>query len=388
MEWFTLDENLRREHLIEGFESFIWTERYSSYGDFQILIKSTPASRALYVKKQRIGMVGSQYTGVIETVIDATETDGSRKLQITGSFMERLLDDRVAFSVMDGLTGTPNWVMTGTAGEIARYMFMQVCFYGVLSPKDTIPFFTYGFLNPPGNIPESSDEITVTAAPDTLYNSTKALCDTYSLGFRLVRNGDAGEIYFEVYTGNDRTSTQDIFPAVIFDPSLETLENQSVLSSSALIKTVAYVFAQNGAAVVYAPNAIISATGSERRILLVNSANQGPAGDALVTALASEGKIALAAQRDLYIFDGQTPQHIPYVYGVDYGLGDLVEERNSDGFGNYMLVTEQIFVSDNAGERSYPTLTISQGITPGSWDGWEGATYWDDVDAGIHWDDL
>jgi hypothetical protein len=37
MEWYTLDDALRRDQVIEEFNSFIWTERYSAWGDFQII---------------------------------------------------------------------------------------------------------------------------------------------------------------------------------------------------------------------------------------------------------------------------------------------------------------------------------------------------------------
>jgi hypothetical protein len=104
--------------------------------------------------------------------------------------------------------------------------------------------------------------------------------------------------------------------------------------------------------------------------------------------LQQEGLIALAAQRTVYSFDGQLPASQPYVYGVDYNLGDIVEERNEDGFGNLMMVTEQIFTSDNQGERAFPTLSISLAITPGSWVAWDGADDWADVPTSIHWADL
>ena len=61
------------------------------------------------------------------------------------------------------------------------------------------------------------------------------------------------------------------------------------------------------------------------------------------------------------------PQNSTYKYGVDYGLGDLVELRDSSGNINVMRVTEQIFVSDKEGIRSYPTLTFDMLITPGTW---------------------
>jgi hypothetical protein len=69
-------------------------------------------------------------------------------------------------------------------------------------------------------------------------------------------------------------------------------------------------------------------------------------------------------------------------------LGDVVEERDTGGFGNQMRVTEMIFTSDNTGEKAYPTLSINNVITPGTWSAWDQTQVWSDVDAAIHWGDL
>ena len=388
MEWYTLDDALRKDQVIEGFVSFIWTERYAAFGDFQIITKSTFENRSLLLTGTRLAMAGSTYVMVVDTVEDDTDEDGTRNITVTGKSFEALLDDRVAMPALGNLAETPAWVLTGTPGDIVRQMFHEICQFTVLDPLDTIPFYVPGTLLPEGNLGESSDVITVTAAPDTLYNTIQKICNTYNLGFRLVRNGELGQIYFEVYVGNDLTSDQSTLPAVIFDPNMDNLEKISQLTSTATIKTVAYVFAQNAAVVVYAPSSLESDSGSDRRVLLVNSSNNDDAGPDLNTALMQEGLIALAAQRTVYSFDGELPQSVPYIYGQDYKLGDLVEERNSDGFGNQMIVTEQIFASDNTGERAYPTLVVSQLITPGSWAAWDGAEDWGEVDSSVHWSDL
>jgi Siphovirus ReqiPepy6 Gp37-like protein len=388
MEWYTLDFSIRKDEVIENFESFIWTERYSAYGDFQIVTKSTLQSRNQLAEGTWLGMKGSKYVMIIDTVSDDTDENGVRNITVTGSSLEKLLDDRVAMPALANTTTTPNWILTGAPADIARQLFSQICVSGALSQNDTIPFYHLGTLSPAGGIPEPTDIITVTFSPDTLYNSLKSICDTYGLGFRLIRNGELSQIWFEVYTGTDMTSTQTLKNPVIFDPNMDNLEKISLLTSTATLKTVAYVFAQNGVEVVYAPTANPNDTDINRRVLLVNSDNDLVAGAPLTQALQQEGQLALAAQRKVYSFDGELPPSANYVYGKDYHLGDLVEERNSDGYGNQMLVTEQIFSSDNTGEKTYPTLALSQTITPGTWLAWDADQVWQDVDPSITWGSL
>jgi Siphovirus ReqiPepy6 Gp37-like protein len=388
MQWYTLDSALRRDSVIEDFESFIWTERYSTYGDFSIVIKSTLQSRNLLTTGTWITRAGSTYVAIIETVEDATDDSGTRNLTVSGRFLEALLDDRVAMPTLTDTTTQPNWVLTDTPGNIIRTMFTTVCVDGGIDAKDSIPFYHSGTLLPAGGLDEDSSIITVTAAPDTLYNTIQKIANTYFLGFRFVKDGDAGNIYFEVYVGTDLTSDQTDNPPVIFDPNLDNLEDINQLTSTQPVKTVAYVFATNGSATVYATTADPDAVGADRRVLLVNSSNSADAGPDLDSALQAEGQLALASQRILYQFTGELPQNIPYVYGVDYHLGDKVEERSSDGIGNQMLVTEQIFSSDNTGERQYPTLTITEVITPGTWVAYDPTIDWSEEDDSVHWSDI
>lgn len=386
LDWFTLDASLRRSQLIEGYTSSIWTERYNTAGDFQIVIKSTPQSRALLTPGTRLGLNMSKYVMVVDTVDDKTDDQtNERNITVTGKSLENMFNDRVAMPAISDTTTNPNWVVTGKPGDVIRYMVNQICVVCILDEHDTIPFYRLGILLPPGNIPEPSDSIVITAQPDTLYNTITQIASTYGLGFRLIRNGDAGEIFFEVYMGNDLTSSQTILNPVIFDPNMDNLDGIEVITSSALVKTVAYVYATNGSAVVYAPGADSNAYDAGRRVLIVNSDNDADSGDALTAALKQEGLIALASQTLVYSFDGEMPASAPYVYGVDYNLGDLVEERNSDGYGSQMVVTEQIFSSDNTGTRSYPTLTLLETITPGTWASWDSNQQWSDVDESVDW---
>ncbi|HEY2455586.1 MAG TPA: hypothetical protein VGI71_23825 [Scandinavium sp.] len=388
MEYYTLDDSLRRNEVIEGFESVIWTERYFAFGDFQIITKSTVSSRSQLAPETWITRKGSNYVAIVDTVTDDTADDGTRLITVTGKTLEALLDDRVAMPALTDTTTTPNWVLSGTPTVIANELFNAVCVRTVFDTHDSIPFYTFGTLLPTGSIPQPTDNITLTAAPDTLYNTLQKLCSTYNLGFRLVKDGDKGRIYFEIYTGNDLTTGQTVRKPVIFGPNMENLSKISYLSSTAPFKSVAYVFAQNGSRMVFAPGANLSGSGRDRRVLLVNSNNNGVAGPDLDAALQQEGMMALAAQRNIYSFDGQLPPNSPYIYGTDYNLGDVVEERNDLNQGNFMLITEQIFSSDNTGEHAYPTLTLVDTITPGSWNAWPGTQVWDDVDPSVHWDDL
>lgn len=362
MDYYTLDSStFKRDGIIEGFTSMLSTERFSAWGDFSLVTPSTAAFRSQLPVGKWIIRDGSTYPMKIETLDDKTDTTGQRVITFTGRSMESLLDARVAMPAFAGLSGTPTWNITDTPGNVARTVFTGICVSGDLNAHDTIPFYHSGTLLDTGNIPEPSTTVAFALTPGTLYNTLKTqICDVYGLGFRLVRNGDLGQVYFEIYTGHDLTSDQTTLPAVIFSEDFENLFAVERLTSDALDKTVAYVFAQNGTAVVYAAGHSSSESGFDRRVLYVDASDINLAAGAPLTAAMNQRGLQMLMQNTaIYQFDGQIPQLGSYTYGVDYGLGDIVEERDADGTTTQMRVLEQIFVSDDQGDRSYPSFSVT-----------------------------
>lgn len=388
MEYYTLDDNLRRQDLIQDYQSFIWTERYNSPGDFEIVTAATFANRSQLAVGTWITRAGSNYFARVDTLEDAEDSSGVRLLSAKGMFFEQILEDRAAIAALTDTTTTPNWTLTGTPRQIIQELFDAICVRCVLSQNDKLPYYTFGTLLPTGNISEPTDTITVSLQPQSLLSAISQLCQQYNYGFRLVKEGETGHVYFEIYLGNDLTTKQTLYPPVIFDPDLDNLAEITVLSSAAGYKNVAYVIAANGFQVVYSPDVNPTVAGGDRRVLLVSSSNSDPAGQTLNVSLQAEGQLALAAARKVYAFDGKLTPNIGYIYGRDYNLGDLIEERNSDNFGSRMIVTEQIFASDQNGEMAYPTLTLLDSITPGSWGAYHPVTQaWQDVPTSVAWQD-
>jgi hypothetical protein len=175
---------------------------------------------------------------------------------------------------------------------------------------------------------------------------------------------------------------------VVFSPELESLQNTTELTSIANYKNVAYVFSPAGYATVYPPDVNPDTEGFQRRVMVVDASDITSDNPDVTSALEQRGAEALAQQRSFRAFDGEINPNSTYKYGTDYFLGDLVEMRNTDGVTNNMRVTEQIFVSDGEGERTYPTLSIALFIDTGSWLSWENAQVWEDLGPTEYWSTL
>jgi len=375
MEAYVLDALLRRVAVIDQFESLIWTERFAAFGDFQMDIESTPATRTLLSLGTLLAMNESYRVMMVETVEDEVDSDGRRMLSVKGRSIEALLLDRVAKNSTADLTTSPKWELTNPPATVARQIFHDICVTGILDPNDVIPFIHEGSFLPPDTVAEPIDPITIELDPTTVYDAIEDLCNVWSMGFRLLRNFDASELWFDIYMGSDRTTAQTTLAPVIFTTSLDNLQDTKELKTIDKAKNVAYVYSPAGFLKVYAVGADETVTGFERHVLVVNATDITSETTDIPGALLQRGTAELAKNRVSQSLDGEIAQNSQYKYGVHYNLGDIVEMR-TDNSTNNMRVTEQIFVSDREGERAYPTLSLNTFITTGSWLSWLNNKQW------------
>lgn len=295
MELYVLDSLLRRTAVVDSFDSVVWTERYNDVGDMTLNIHSTLATRNLLVTDTLLSSNVSRRVMMIKTVEDKVAANGTKTLVITCSSIEILLDDRVARDTLStGTTLEPNWVITGLPAAIARQVFQNVMVDCVLDPGDALPFYHTGNMYPADTIAEPSTSVPLSIAPGSVLAALKSICQTYDLGFRITRNLDNSQLFFNVYSGNDRTTAQTANPAVVFAPNLDNLLNSSYLTSTKQYKNVCYIFCPDAAAKVYDAGIDPSVAGFSRHVLVVSVSdinypdrNVGPAYVVSATQLAS-----------------------------------------------------------------------------------------------------
>lgn len=384
MDLYILDELYRRHTLIDNYESLVWTERFSDVGDFELIVIATLENRSRFRSGTKLGLSTSAYRVMtVETVENKTDDEGRRLLTITGFSLEHILKDRPnrRSNFNNGTVVVPEASVTGFPAEIVQLIFDNHCISNNVIPEDNLPNTSLLNFFPADTIPEPDESVTFVFPIESLFSTIKRICDTYSMGFRLVRRADMGELCFNIYMGSDRTTTADIqLEPVIFSPVLENLDDVTELNSTATLKTAAYVYSTNGSRLVFGNGYSSEVSGFERRVMLVDAMDIDlAAGSSLNAALEERGKEALASQSQFSALDGEVPEFSQYKYGIDYNLGDLVEVRNEYGTTSKMRVTEQIFASDAEGVRSYPTLSMDLFITPGSWAAWSFSQVWADA---------
>lgn len=371
MDLFTLNSELNREYLIENYISMIWTERFKEVGDFEL---SLPANSRMAFNLQVgtwLGLSDSYRVMVVESVEMKTGAEDGPRMEVKGKSIENIMKDRMAKKDRNPLPDPPEWVIEGRAADTARQVFKHICVDGALSSKDIIPRMAEGRPFPDDSLYEPTDEIKIHMPVDTLYDTIKMICDENDLGFRLTRNlnGSVYNLYFNVYPGLERTSAQTLRDPLIFSSEVGGLENVTELSTSEGYKNVAYVASKAGFIEVYSPGFDENSSGYARNVatVVVDEIDESYPQDRALELMYQRGMAALSLNKLTFAFDAEINQHFPYQYEKDYRLGDKVEFWGASNMEYIMQVTEQIFVSDSEGERAYPTLSLTDVVTPGSW---------------------
>lgn len=398
MEVYILDHLYRRTEVIDKFESLIWTERWDDIGDFELHIPSSAPIKASFLPDTSIAVNTSHRVMTVETVEDTLDEEARKILKIKGRSLEKITQERILLDTYAGYSLLPNYTVNNEMPAAAmRRMFNYVFEIGAIHPSDVLPLYVDGqTLFPIDTIPEPTDVVLQYLDPAMVYDGLRTYSQVYDLGWRLYRNYDNQQLFFNVYTGNNRTVRQSTFPAVVFSPAMENLQNTAELGTTEGAKNVAYVYCDVAnslnpdddgfhSAVVYAPGVDSSITGADRRVMLINMGTIDPSKTGPVDAQLIRGGLdALAKAKAFRAFDGEVTQYTGYEYDNHYFLGDIVTMQNENGYMNDMRVTEQIMVSDRDGDRSYPTLSLRQFYTPGTWEQ-SGYRSWTDAGTTEYW---
>ncbi|HEU5091187.1 MAG TPA: hypothetical protein VFT30_00790, partial [Nitrospira sp.] len=363
MELLTLNAQYQPAKAIENWDSLLWVERFNTISDFKLETGMVSEYMSILPEGTVLTLRESNVPMIVETHQIERKKNTPQKLIITGRSFTSILDRRAAIQSVAALTGSANWnVNVKTPSDLAYYIINKICVEGQVSAADIFPAAQVQFPTPAdyltstgptksfsvdrGNLLEIVLKLlqTEAAADPTTTPATPAIAQH---GIRAVRpNQNGTAIAIEIYTGVDRRST------VYFDVTRDLLDDGNYLFSKVGSKNAAYGVAAGLAATMY--EGAVEPTGLNRRVVLVDASTSGIADPTILKNAMSQ---SLAEASETAMFDGSINQELsPYIYGVDYGLGDIVRTVGDYGLDQASRVTEFIRSEDKSGRKAYPTL--------------------------------
>lgn len=416
MEIFILDSLLREIDIADEYEyiSFIWTERFAEKGDFELVTLSTPSNRNKFVEDTMLMIRDSKRIMRVRSIEEKVDEELGATLTIKGDELVAILEQRVSASKDAGTHAGMLLATTYFTGitpltlisDLVWRMCIPTSGYAI-SPGDVIPFLndnhaTPGSLYPVSNIPEPSPGgITWGQKLASVYSAVTDVCKAYDVGFRMYKDPNSSKLYFEGYTGLDKTTNQTDFPPVVFSSDMENLANTTEYKDNLgqyNVIIVVYTYKNEVeddlpeeltlTGVASDPELAFSSGGFDQKskILLVSQLPDGMTDPYDIAAyLAQLAEEELTRSHPIDVYDGEVDEFNGFVYEKDYFLGDLVEVRGDNGGLAFMRVEEQIFKYDSNGRSSYPSLVTKKSVSPGTWRSWKYAVNWNAMGSGEYW---
>ena len=358
-----LDTNFVFQGIIDEYISFIWTDRYNLYGDFELYVPMSSTILSLVQRNWYLRIETSDHLMIIESLKITTDVENGPSLLISGRSLESILTRRIIWTqtvckantklltVFNTLIGDNIWNASIEARKISIL-------------RENVWWFT-----------EDRDALNVVKIPgdiqftgDNLYDVISDLCLQYNWGYKIAKY-PADDTLFKIilYLGKDRSYAQNERPYVEFSPNFDNLVNSEYNIDATNYKNVTLV-AGEGEGIDRRTELVDDGgyTDLDRYELytdardLSSNTDSGDLTDAeYKQVLRNRGLSKLAETTVTSNFDASVDYKSMYKYGTDYGIGDIVQFTNEFGITARVRVKEFI-QSDSVenGMEQYPTFEI------------------------------
>lgn len=352
-----LDTNFTAIGLVDKYESFIWTDRYRTYGDFEIY---TDLQKDLFKEATQDLYLWSRHSDRImiieDRLIDTKEEIGTR-VTVTGRSLESILTRRIV------------WEQTTVRGNLQNGI-KKILNENVINPKDSKRKIENLIFT------DSTDPAITELKMDSQYTGTNIydllvdVCESYDIGFKITIN-ESNQMCFQLYKGDDRTYDQTDNPYVIFSPKFDNLLTSNYYESKRGSRNVALIGGE-GEGLNRRYTQIGDVSGLDRREMFVDARDitsemlsddpeegiiQIPEAE-YKELLESRGRDKMSEHKEVETFEGSVVPDGSFRYGTHYFLGDYVQLRNEYGMEVKARVDEIVRAHDlDSGVTLIPGFT-------------------------------
>lgn len=207
-------QNAIFEGVVDEYKSFIWTTRYYTHGDFEIVAGLNTTTFSLlqvgnYVERNDM----PNEWGIIERIEINISEDGEELITATGRLMTQLIARRII---------AKQTVLNCTVTEAIETLINNEILNPELAARkmDNFVFNNY----------DCTDTIRAQYTGKNLYDVISAICQDYGLGNKVT--GTKDNIFtFTLYKGVDRSYAQSENPYVVFSDKYDNLINATYINT-------------------------------------------------------------------------------------------------------------------------------------------------------------
>lgn len=348
MDLIVMDSDFNPVCVIDEYESAIWTDRYCSFGDFELYLPITNDILNYIKRNYYLINKSSEHVMIIDTIEMVSDFEDGNRLIVTGRSLESILNRRIIWSqtnVSDGIQ------------EVVKKLINE----NIISPTNEDRKIS-NFVFESNSSITSTDKIDRQYTGDNLYDAIQSLCKEKGIGFKITLD-DNNRFVFKLYQGVNRSYEQNQNAYVVFSPNFDNISNSKYIESSLNLKNVALVGGEGeGDARKYATSG--TEKGLNRRELFVDARSVSSnttsgtslSADDYASKLEQIGAEKLSENKETSSFDGEAETETLYKYGKDFFNGDIVQIADEYGHETSARITEVIMSESNEGSFIYPTF--------------------------------
>lgn len=351
------EEDFKQEGVIDVYESFIWTDRYSSCGDFEIYTCISEDYINLLKPDKVLWIEDSEHQMIVNKIETISDLENGNYLLVSGESLESILKRRIVWN---------KTILKGNLQDCVKKILNE----NVISPsiaERKISNFVF----------ESSTDPEITKLTyegeyngDEVYEVIVEICESKEIGFKITLN-EKNEFVFKLYNGIDRSYSQTKNPYVVFSPNFDNIVDSNYLNDITEYKNVTIVSGeyQREGSSDRIPQTVIVGNGSsglKRREIFTDARGVSPTDDngntiSLTTfnnLLKEEGNKTLKENKMVNLFDGEVDATRMYQYGIDFFMGDVCQLEQEYIAESRVRVIEFIYSNDKTGIKKYPTFEV------------------------------
>ena len=354
MELLVLNTDFESIAVIDTYESMIWTDRYNSYGDFEIFFAMDTQLLQYLKEDYYLWLKDSDHCMIIENIKINADTEEGNHLVVTGRSLESILERRIIWGQR---------VFTGNLQTAIQTMLNECIISPSIADRKISNFRFVASTDPKITSLTIDNQYT----GEDLYTVIKGLCEENNVGFKIILTDD-NWFEFSLYAGADRSYDQTENPYVVFSPNFENIINSNYFSSKASYRNVTLVEGE-GEGTNRKTTVVGSGSGINRREVYTDARDISSKTEDGVTLsdeeyyaqLRSKGLKTLTDHSITTAFEGEVEATKLFKYGEDFYIGDIVQIANEYGNEGSAYISELIISRSKEGFSVYPTFkTISK----------------------------
>lgn len=350
---YVMDTDFKMVSVLDVFESFIWTDRYCEYGDFELYTRVSTDILNKVKLDYYLWNNMSEHVMIVESIEISADAENGDAVKITGRSLESILDRRIVWpsaKIKDNLqtsikTLIDDNIISPTIDErkIANFIFEE-------STDTKITSITIEETEYNG---------------DVIYDIISELCLAKNIGYKITLDKN-NHFVFSLYAGTDRSYDQSENPYVTFSPEFDNLISNNYIESKQSYKNVTLVAGEKDDNSKLKTAVAGSALGLNRRELYTEASDisQKQEDDTMLSdseyesLLIQRGNETLQDYTVSKTFDGEFDATQLYTYNDDFFMGDIVQVSNKYGIKAKARIIEFIQSQDTDGYSMYPTFSI------------------------------